>query len=76
MMTMSSPFCLACGQETLPNNRRLLSSETSSTVHQAWQELLTEKLEQMFLEVNVEPMIRGTPPGCVQEVLYGSEIFL
>ena len=65
MMAMSSPFCLACGQETLPNNRRLLSSETSSTVRQAWQDLLTEKLEQMLLEVNFEPMIRGNPPGCV-----------
>ena len=27
--------------------------------------ILTEKLEQMLLEVKFEPMIRGTPPGCV-----------
>ena len=48
---MAAPprVCLACGQATQPSNRRLLSSEASTTVRQVWSELLAERIVSLVL---------------------------
>ena len=58
-MATASPFCLACGQATLPNNRRLLNGDTAIVVRQVWQGLLAEKLEQKRIEVDIKSVLGG-----------------
>ena len=62
-MAAPSRVCLACGQATRPTNRRLLSSEASTTVRQVWTELLAERLKERHQEVsNIQSLIED---GCV-----------
>lgn len=71
-MTTSTPFCLACGLELLPSNKRKLCSETSAEsviVRRVWRGFLAEKLGESFIQVEgeIESMMKGTTrdPGCV-----------
>ena len=62
-MAALSRVCLTCGQATRPTNRRLLSSEASTTVRQVWTELLAERLKERHQEVsNIQSLIED---GCV-----------
>ena len=64
-MAAAVGFCLACGQATMANNRRILRSKASSNVQKAWRDLLAERLKDKDMEIDVESVLGDATPSYV-----------
>ena len=60
----AAAYCLACGQATMAN-RRLLNSESSSSVQKAWRNLLDERLKEKEMELDMDLVLIVSAPNYV-----------
>ena len=56
-MAAAAGFCLACGQATMANNRRILRSEACSNVQKASRDLFADRLKDKDREIVVESVL-------------------
>ena len=61
-MAAAGGYCLACGQAAMANNRRLLSSESSISVHKAWRNLVDERLKENEKELDMDLVEKISAP--------------
>lgn len=61
-MAAAGGYCLACGQAAMANNRRLLSNESSISVHKAWRNLVDERLKENEMELDMDLVEKISAP--------------